>query len=254
MKGAYEAELASTDANTIKEGQKMEIEFRVFDDQSEVTIDLYNRLNNVFKRAGTEIGLDLSIKLVKDEDYYNSAKRGNFDMIFSTWGGAAINPWNLMQVYLDKDFDGNCEYGFAKTQDKVNFSIDVNGDGEITADETRSYHNWYQYLNDTLIDLIYDEDTYESMEEFNEAYAVRHNQRLNILAGLEAGILSRFQAIPLYARNSADIMSFKVEYITKQYINLIGYGGIRFMKFNYDDAQWANLISTGRITYDSYKN
>lgn len=254
MKGAYEAELASTDANTIKEGQKMEIEFRVFDDQSEVTIDLYNRLNNIFKRAGTEIGLDLSIKLVKDEDYYNSAKRGNYDMIFSTWGGAAINPWNLMQVYLDKDFDGNCEYGFAKTQDKVNYSIDVNGDGEITADETRSYHNWYQYLNDTLIDLIYDEDTYESMEEFNEAYAVRHNQRLNILAGLEAGILSRFQAIPLYARNSADIMSFKVEYITKQYINLIGYGGIRFMKFNYDDAQWANLISTGRITYDSYKN
>jgi oligopeptide transport system substrate-binding protein len=93
-----------------------------------------------------------------------------------------------------------------------------------------------------------------SDEEFTELYNARHNERLNILAGLEAGIISRFEAIPLYARNSADILSFKCDNITSTYINLIGYGGIRFMKFNYNDAEWANALSSGQITYDSYKN
>lgn len=253
MKKAYEEELASEKAGSIQPGQKMEIDFSVFDDTSEVTIDLWQRLNNLFVKAGRDIGLDFSIKLVKDEDYYNSAKQGNYDMIFSTWGGAAINPWNLMQVYLDKEFDGNCEYGFAGTQDKHFLEIDINGDGQITPDENKSYHNWYNFLNDTWTEIIYDEDS-QTFEEFQEAYNKRHNERLNILAGLEAGIISRFQAIPLYARNSADILSFKVDYITTQYINLIGYGGIRFMKFNYNDAEWKNLIDSGQITYDSYKN
>ena len=253
MKSAYEAELAMSGDQYIKEGQKMEIEFRVFDDESETTKDLWNYLNNTFREAGQEIGLDLSIKLVKDEDYYNSAKRGNYDMIFSTWGGAAINPWNLMQVYLDKTFDGNCEYGFAGQQDKHYLSIDVNGDGVIDqATETKTYHNWYNFLNETHTEII--KSPNQSLEEFTEAYNTRHNERLNILSGLEAGIISRFQAIPLYARNSADILSFKVDNITSTYINLIGYGGIRFMKFNYTDAQWANALSSGRISYESYKN
>jgi hypothetical protein len=46
-----------------------------------------------------------------------------------------------MQVYLDKSFDGNCEYGFAGQQDRHYLSIDVNGDGEISADENKTYHN-----------------------------------------------------------------------------------------------------------------
>ena len=252
MRKAYQEELAMSGDNYIKEGQRMEIEFRVFDDESETTKDLWNYLNNTFREAGSEIGLDLSIKLVKDEDYYNSAKRGNFDMIFSTWGGAAINPWNLMQVYLDKSFDGNCEYGFAGQQDRHYLAIDVNGDGEISADENKTYHNWYNFLNDTHVEIIKEDDM--SDEEFTTLYNTRHNERLNILAGLEAGIISRFEAIPLYARNSADILSFKCDNITSTYINLIGYGGIRFMRFNYNDAEWANALASGTITYDSYKN
>lgn len=252
MKKAYEEELAKDGDQYIKAGQRMEIEFRVFDDEFETTKDLWNYLNNTFRDAGTEIGLDLSIKLVKDEDYYNSAKRGNFDMIFSTWGGAAINPWNLMQVYLDKSFDGNCEYGFAGQQDKEYLDIDINGDGTISPDETKSYHSWYTFLNDTHVEVVKTPEM--SDEEFKTAYAARHNERLNILAGLEAGIISRFEAIPLYARNSADILSFKCDNITSTYINLIGYGGIRFMKFNYDDVAWAQALSSGQITYDSYKN
>jgi hypothetical protein len=157
-----------------------------------------------------------------------------------------------MQVYLDKSFDGNCEYGFAGQQDKHTLKIDINGDGVFQDDEEKTYHNWYNFLNDTHAEIIKTDEMTE--EEFLEAYNVRHNERLNILAGLEAGIVSRFEAIPLYSRNSADILSFKVDNITSTYINLIGYGGIRFMKFNYNDAQWANALSSGAISYDSYKN
>lgn len=252
MKKAYEEELANPGDQYIKAGEKMVIEFRVFDDESEVTKDLWNYLNTTLHAAGEEIGLNLEITLAKDEDYYNSAKMGNYDMIFSTWGGAAINPWNLMQVYLDKSFDGNCEYGFKGNQDKHYLEIDINGDGNITADERKSYNAWYSFLNDEFTEVIKDDTM--TQEEFEKAYNERHEQRLNILAGLEAGIISRFQAIPLYSRNSANILSFKVDNITSTYINLIGYGGIRFMKFNYNDADWNAAVASGKINYDLYKN
>lgn len=254
IKEAIAEELASEKEGSLTTGDKFQIIFKVYDDQSDTSRAMWNDLNTLFNTIGSEVGLDMSITLEKDEDYYNSASNGNYDMIFSTWGGAAINPWGLMQVYCASDYTSTCEYGFKGKQASVYLSIDVDGDGQISSSETKSYDAWYKYLNNTFTDLVYTESSYESYEQFKKLYDERHTQRLNILAGLEAGIISRFEALPLYARSSADITSFKVDYATNNYINLIGYGGIRFMTFNYSDTAWAQAIANGTITYDMYKN
>lgn len=254
IKEAIKEELASEKEGSLVEGDKFEIDFKVYDDTSDTSKAMWNDLNTLFNTIGKEVNLDMSITLSKDEDYYNSASNGNYDMIFSTWGGAAINPWGLMQVYCSASYTSTCEYGFKGKQGSVQLEIDVDGDGNISSNEKKSYDAWYTYLNNTFTDLVYTSSTYDSYEEFKKEYDERHTQRLNILAGLEAGIISRFEAIPLYARSSADITSFKVDYITSNYISLIGYGGIRFMKFNYTDDEWSNAISSGKITYDMYKN
>jgi oligopeptide transport system substrate-binding protein len=196
-----------------------------------------------------DLALETFIETIKDENYYDTAKNGGYDLIFSIWGGAAINPYGLMQVYCDTEFESNCEYGFKGKQNSIFLEIDYNENGTIEANEKRTFHDWYTFLNNEFT-----EQDREAPNFDQELYNKVHTEKLNILAGIEAGILNRFQAIPLYARNSADILSFKVDYITSQYINLIGYGGIRFMRFNYDDAKWADLIKTGKITYESYKD
>ena len=87
------------------------------------------------KKAGEEI--TIGIQSQKDEDYYNTAKNGGYDLIFSTWGGAAINPYGLMQVYCDSTFDSCCEYGFKGKQNDVNIDIDANGNGTIDDGENK---------------------------------------------------------------------------------------------------------------------
>ena len=251
-----EEELASTEPGHLASGNTIAIEFRVYDDSSAVTKNMYNFINSAWtsildaakktvvndgKLANTD-ALSLKITMVKDEDYYTSAQNGSYDMIFSTWGGAAINPYGLMQVYCDKTFTSTCEYGFKGQQDNVNLGIDANGDGKIGDDETKSFHAWFKYMTETLNEGQYGDELTSADPDY-QAWLSVHTQKLNVLAGLEAGILNRFEAIPLVARGTSSLLGFKVENATKTYVSLIGYGGIRFMKFAYDDASWSKFVS-----------
>ena len=144
-----------------------------------------------------------------------------------------------MQVYCDNDFVSNCEYGFKGKQNSTFLEIDYNENGVIDSGENRSYHDWYTFLNNNFT-----EQDREDVENFDqEEYDRVHNEKLNILAGLEAGILNRFEAVPLLARGTSSLTSFKVENGSPYYISLVGYGGVRFLKFLYDDVEWHNKIN-----------
>lgn len=243
------------------------IEFRVYDDESENTIAAVNFLTQEWSKLidesvaalkaegvlGANDKINFALDMVKDQDYYTTARNGGYDMIFSTWGGAAINPYGLMEVYCKKDFTNCCEYGFTGKQDEAYLAIDANGDGtlDVTRDaegniisgrEWKSFDGWYAYMNDgeECNEAQYGDDVQPTDPNY-EAYLLCHNRKLNVLAGLEAGIINRFEAIPLVARGTSSLNGFKTENATDTYVSLIGYGGIRFLEFNYTDAEWANF-------------
>ena len=259
------------DKDKMKTTDKIEIEYLVYDQDSTATVGIRDYLNETLGSLAkeiktllanpTEAGQDpihmadsftIQFVLRQDQNYYETAQRGNYDVIMSTWGGAAINPWNLMQVYCDSSFDQCCEYVYPGWQDDVTMQIDTNGNGVIDDGETKSMNDWYVYLNDTLVEVQRTE--FATQEEFEQAYTERHNQRLNVLAGIEAGIISQYRTLPLYARGSIALTSFKVEDATEDYINLIGYGGIRFMTYNYTDGEWDAAWSDGKLSGSMYKN
>ncbi len=248
-------ELNSTSDGHLVPGNSIDIEFRVYDDTTETTKAMYAFINKAWSDAinlavgklqeedgllkGEKDAITLNLHTQKDEDYYNSAKQGNYDMIFSIWGGAAINPYGLMQVYLDKSFTSTCEYGFKGKQDNENLWIDLNGDGEKGAGETKSYDAWYQEMNN-MTEGDYDELT----DATRPAWEAAHKKKLTILAGTEAGVINRFEAIPIVARGTSSLTGLKIENATESYINLVGYGGIRFMKFNYNNGEWRNFVNS----------
>ena len=166
-------------------------------------------------------------------------------MIFSTWGGAAVNPIGLMQVYCDSTFESNCEYGFKGKQGSYMVEIDANGDGSIGEGETKSLESWWSEING----ITEDAKNYGS-----EAWTKQHNYILNVLAGLEAAYLKRFEAVPLVARASTSLNSFKIENGSKVYVNLMGYGGLRYLTFNMDDYDWNKFIKSSEYSADLYKN
>ncbi len=266
LKEGIKSELKSTDDKHLQPGDTIDIEFRVYDNTSDTTKEMHSFISKAWstllKGAVDELneedpgllngkGLSINISLVKDEDYYTTARNGGADMIFSIWGGAAIDPYGLMQVYLDKTFTNCCEYGFKGKQDEEELWIDINGDGNQTEDEVKSYDGWY--MNDDLNEGAYDdavkvkdEDTSSLTDEQksqHDAWSAVHEKKLTILAGTEAGIVNRYEAIPIVARGSSSLNGFKVENATKNYINLVGYGGIRFLRFNYTNAEWKSFVS-----------
>ena len=256
----------------LKSGNNIFIEFRVYDNESETTINMANFLRNAFTSVlkdavakynannSTTIELTLTLETVKDEDYYNSAKAGNYDMIFSIWGGAAISPYGLMQVYCDSEFESCCEYGFKGNQRNEKLYIELDGqEGVDPANEEKSFEEWYKYLVDGEKEpdlegqLVNNDRNDPANAEIMSRYNAIHEKRTKVLAGLEAGILNRFEAIPLVARGTSALTSFKVENGTNQYINLVGYGGVRFMTFNYNDKQWHEYIESDKWNKDYYK-
>ncbi len=244
-------ELASDTDGSLGPNDTINIEFRVYDNESDNTKNAYTFLQkewtNVIEDAKEiliENGdlaetekLSFAIEMVKDEDYYTTAQNGGYDMIFSTWGGAAINPYGLMEVYMDSTFTQTCEYGFKGKQNTAELTFDSDGDG---IEETKTFDAWYHYMNDTLTEAKFDDEIYAHPEDpdYDEWYAI-HNQRLTVLANCEAGVINRFEAIPLVARGTSSLLGFKVENATKTYVSMIGYGGIRLMSFNYTDEEWA---------------
>lgn len=246
-------ELASSIDGHIGKGNSIELSFPVYDPNSANTKaadSLLNKswsealklANDLLKGDGTlgESDKEFTIKtnMNQDQDYYTSAKNGEYEMIFSIWGGAAINPYGLMEVYARSSFDSTCEFGFKGKQDSVTIAIDSDGDG---VEETKSFNAWYEMMNNTLIEGDY-EDAKAKGEQALAAWSKVHEQKLNVLAGLEAGVLNRFEAVPLVARGTSSLRSFKIENATDTYVSLIGYGGIRKMTFEYNDQEWSSLV------------
>ncbi len=252
-------ELKSAENGHLEAGDEISIEFRVYDNTSDTTIAMNSFIANTWSRLLEDVSKEINeedkgvlngkkitikINLVKDEDYYTTARNGGFDMIFSIWGGAAIDPYGLMQVYLDKTFTNTCEYGFKGKQDQEDLWIDLNDNGETDAGETETYDGWYHEMNDNLNEGIYSDEA--KSDPNNEDYAKWkevHEKRLTVLAGTEAGIVNRFECIPMVARGTSSLNGFKVENASSTYINLVGYGGIRFLRFNYTNGEWSNFVS-----------
>ena len=257
---AIETENADVEAEGhFTKGDKVSIEILVYNSESETTIASYNFIkesldslaNAVNDKAGSKV-IEFDYYMTQNEDYYDEAKKGNYDVIYSTWGGAQMNPWGLMEVYCDPTFDSNCEYGMTGKVGSIYLTFDSDGDGQ---EESKSISDWYSLLNNLteISEAEYDMEDPTEAAKFEKDRKARHNQKLTILAQLEAGYIKTWSTAPILARSSASLTSFKVTYGSDQYIPLMGYGGIRYMTFNFTDAEWAKAISSGEINADLYK-
>ncbi len=239
-------EASSQAEGHLESGDTIDIEFRVYDAESETTIGMFNFLTDAWseviadasEKAG--IAVTLNLHTVTDQDYYTSATTGRYDMIFSIWGGATIDPYGLMEVYCASDFVNCCEYGFKGRQNQVSLEIDSDGDGVM---ETNTFDGWYHMMTEDINEAQYGDDPSEMNDTDYALWEAAHNMRLNILAGLEIGILNRFEAVPIVARGTSSLMSYKWENGSDVYVNLIGYGGVRYMTANMDDLQWETFVS-----------
>ena len=153
-------------------------------------------------------------------------RAGAYDICMGGWSGAAWNPGYFLLAYLDPGY----MYSTAWDTSSHMMTFTMKGVGENGADitDTMSLMDWYSCLNG-LEGCKYD---------FSEA-ALKEEQRLQLIAALEAQVLQQYYTVPMLNSFSASLLSYKVDYITYEYNTFMGYGGLKYMKYNYTDEEWA---------------
>ena len=172
---------------------------------------------------GTPLEGRISIVLKADSKFYDNCKRGLTDIIISTWGGNAMDPFSLMECYCVND--KHYEYGFDGEKEFLTVTVD---EEEIT----KTFTDWYIAL---------------SAGEYASAPL---QTRINILAALEQGILEQGFTTPLYYRVSASLNGRKTQNATQTYVQNIGFGGMRYIKFVYDDEEWAAYVAESNNSFN----
>ena len=231
------------------------IEAQIWDGESEIVLeirvynsdDIYVQMYNYFQQQlaeavkGSKLEGKISMKLTVDADYYETNYSGGADMIFTTWGGAAMAPFGILaQCYTDaSDGSGNqMEYGYDTT--KIMMTLDFGGEiGQITD----SLRNWTLWTNSATTEVP---NIYTALGSFSD-YA--YSTRCEVLAATEQCFMNWFTTTSLYYRNVASLVSQKGDYAVDNYLTIIDFGGLEFYTFNYDDAEWAEYIANNQLVY-----
>lgn len=205
----------------------------------DIYTQMYHELNAALIAAckGTGFEGKVNLQMVVDADYYATMESGLTDIIFSTWGGSAYDPYSLLyNCYCDggrEEYPNQMEYGF----DASNVSVEIVLDG---TSYYASLQNWARWCaGEANISIA--SATGKTLLAFREYDAYT---RCAIYSDLEYAYLSQMVAVPLYYRNSATLLSQKGDYPTKTYLDLVGYGDIAFYTFRYTDTKWESVKGT----------
>jgi len=166
----------------------------------------------------------------------NDFRAGKYDVCMGGWTGAAWDPGYFLLAYLDPGYMYSKAWDTANTQ----MTFTMKGVGENGADitETMGLLDWYACLNGT--------GKYDWSSN-----ALEESQRLQLIAALEKEVLKVYYTVPLQNEFSASLLGYKVDYITYEYNTFMSYGGLKYMTYNYDDAQWAAAVAeqNGELNY-----
>ena len=204
---------------------------------SDLYVQMYHFLQAALELAcrGTDLEGKVRIEMAVDADYYATMESGLTDMIFSTWGGSAYDPYGVLyQCYCDAgvaEIPNQMEYGF----DAAAITVEMVVDGRVIRDTLQNWARWCS--GDAAVSV-------GDLRPFREYDSPT---RCRLYANLEYAYLSQFVTTPLYYRNSAMLVSQKGDYPVRTYTDLVAYGGIRFYTYRYDDISWETM--KGNVQY-----
>lgn len=154
---------------------------------------------------------------------------GEYDLCFSAWGDAPFNP-----AYLLCETQISDENRYALKWDPTTVEVTV----KATPDDKHKDGNYTYNLAQWRLILQGKDGCPVNFKNFPM------EDQLAALGAVETAILKEYYSIPVYSRYSASLMGYKVDYISYEYNTFMGYGGIRYMTFNYDDTAWAEFVAS----------
>lgn len=196
-----------------------------------------DRVKNWFQAAFDNMTKGTSIEgKIKIEYFMFSSARwseqfadGEYDLCFGAWGSAPFNP-----AYLLCETQISDENRYAVKWDPKTVSVTV----KATPDADHKDGIYTYNLAQWRLILQGKDGCPVNFKNFPM------EDQLTALGAVETAILKEYYSIPVFSRYSASLMGYKVDYISYEYNTFMGYGGIRYMTFNYDDTAWAEFVAS----------
>ena len=162
-------------------------------------------------------------------DRYGDTAKGEYAIGYGAWGGAQLYPFRNFRVYCDPDYVDIHEAGCWDPATET-LTLTINGE-EVTK-------TWQAWSN--------------SMTGAGEYAAESNEVKLAITAAMETEYLKKYYRIPLATSTTCTLLSFKADYYTPDYNLAYGWGGLELMRYNYDDAEWAEFVANqnGALNYE----
>lgn len=185
--------------------------------------------DNMTKGTSIEGKIKIEYFMFSSATWSDQFADGEYDLCFGAWGNAPFNPaYLLCETQISK------ENRYAVNWDPKTVSVTV----KATPDDKHEDGVYTYNLEQWRLILQGKDDCPVNFKNFPM------EDQLAALGAVETAILKAYYSIPVFSRYSASLMGYKVDYISYEYNTFMGYGGIRYMTFNYDDTAWAEFVAS----------
>lgn len=185
--------------------------------------------DNMTKGTSIEGKVKIEYFMFSSATWSEQFSAGEYDLCFGAWGNAAFNP-----AYLLCETQISAENRYATNWDPKTVSVTV----KATPDDKHKDGLYTYNLEQWRLILQGKDGCPVNFKNFPM------EDQLAALGAVETAILKEYYSIPVFSRYSASLMGYKVDYISYEYNTFMGYGGIRYMTFNYDDTAWAEFVAS----------
>jgi ABC-type oligopeptide transport system substrate-binding subunit len=159
-------------------------------------------------------------------------KNNSVDILFGVgWTGSALDPYGLIEAYVAPRYQYDASFDYSKVECIVN----VNGKDLVT-----DALSWYFALAGSDVDTkVVGTD---EVVVVNAGTTADPKLRLDILAAIEGVVLQQYNMIPINLDASAALKGMRIKYYTEEYIFGVGRGGVQYMTYAMDDAEWKEFV------------
>lgn len=208
-----------------------------------------NYLNEKLQEVLVGTPFDGKITFVKsaplgDPAWSDQLKAGQTDVCLCGWQGSALDPYSLTDLYTNPSKAYDAAW-FDATTVSLTLNVNVAGpDATEMKDVTMTMKQWSDCLNGATINI--DGVDYNFGDGQTDV-----DTRLSILAGVEGQILRTYNYLPMMQNASMALLTQQVYYVVDDYSPVMGRGGIAYMKYNYNETEWAAYVAEqgGELTY-----
>lgn len=185
--------------------------------------------DNMTKGTSIEGKIKIEYFMFSSATWSEQFSKGEYDLCFGAWGNAPFNP-----AYLLCETQISDDNRYATNWDPKTVSVTV----KATPDDKHEDGIYTYNLEQWRLILQGKDGCPVNFKNFSM------EDQLTALGAVETAILKAYYSIPVYSRYSASLMGYKVDYVSYEYNTFMGYGGIRYMTFNYDDTAWAEFVAS----------